>query len=180
VGVYAFVAGSPFVYITYFHVEPQYYGWLFAVNILGVMALSFVNRTLVNRYSLDALLRVSTGIAMVAALALGIFAKFDIGGMYGIAFPIFFFLSMNGIVAASATAAALDDVPEMAGAASALLGSLQYGSGILSTLLLTLFASGTPWTMSWIIAVFALAAVITVFIQIRLNRKYQSTTKAEL
>ncbi len=33
VAVYAFIAGSPFVYITYFHVDPQHYGWLFAVNI---------------------------------------------------------------------------------------------------------------------------------------------------
>ena len=40
----------------------------------------------------------------------------------------------------------------MAGAAAALTGSLQYGSGILSTLLLARFGDGTPWPMTWIIA----------------------------
>ncbi len=51
---------------------------------------------------------------------------------------IFIFFSVNGIVAAASTAAALDNVPSnMAGSASALIGSLQYGSGIVSSLLLS-------------------------------------------
>lgn len=61
---------------------------------------------------------------------------------------------MNGIVAAASTAAALDNVPSnMAGSASALIGSLQYGSGIVSSLLLSAMSDGTPWTMSWIMMV---------------------------
>lgn len=74
---------------------------------------------------------------------------------------------MNGIIAATATAAALDGVPEMAGAASALLGALQYGSGILSSLLLAYFSDGTPRTMSWIIAVSAFASASIVLIKIK-------------
>ncbi|MCI1899640.1 MAG: Bcr/CflA family efflux MFS transporter, partial [Enterobacter sp.] len=50
VAAYAFITGSPFVYITYFGVDPQHYGWLFAVNIVGLMAVSMVNRRLVHRY----------------------------------------------------------------------------------------------------------------------------------
>jgi DHA1 family bicyclomycin/chloramphenicol resistance-like MFS transporter len=160
VGAYAFIAGSPSVYITYFHIAPQHYGWLFALNVAGIMGLSFVNRILVNRYSLDFLLRISTGVAMTAGITLAILVKLGVWGIWGVVIPVFFFFSMNGIIAACATAAALDDVPEMAGAASALLGSLQYGSGILSTLLLTWFGNDTPWTMSWIIAVFTTVAAI--------------------
>lgn len=52
VAAYAFITGSPDVYIRYFGVEPQHYGWLFAVNILGVMTMSTVNRRLVQRYAL--------------------------------------------------------------------------------------------------------------------------------
>ncbi|MBT1558298.1 Bcr/CflA family drug resistance efflux transporter, partial [Klebsiella pneumoniae] len=54
VAAYAFITGSPFVYITYFGVDPQHYGWLFAVNIVGLMAVSMVNRRLVHRYPLEA------------------------------------------------------------------------------------------------------------------------------
>lgn len=162
VGAYAFIARSPFVYISYYGVEPQYYGWLFSLNIVGLMAISFANRWLVTRYSLNTLLRVSTGVAMAAGILLAILVGNHIGGILGIIIPVFFFFSTNGIIAACATAAALDDVPQMAGAASALLGSLQYGSGILSTLLLTWASDNTPWSMSWIIALFAIASALVL------------------
>ena len=164
VAAYAFITGSPKVYITYFGVKPEYYGWLFAINIVGIMTLSFFNRKLVHRFSLDKLLRFSTGIAMLAAIVLALLCKLNFIGILGVIIPVFLFFSMNGIIAATATASALDGVPEMAGAASALLGSLQYGSGILSSLLLAIFSDGTPWTMSWIIAVFTTASALVLYL----------------
>ncbi|GLU45134.1 Bcr/CflA family multidrug efflux MFS transporter [Allomuricauda sp. NBRC 101325] len=167
VGAYAFIAGSPLVYIEHFGVAPQNYGWLFAVNIVGIMGFSFVNRILIRRFNLDKLLRYATFIAMIAGIVLLIDAKIELGGIYGVAIPIFFYFSMNGIIAANSTAGALHDVPEMAGAASALLGSLQYGSGILSSLILATLADSTPWTMSVIIAFFGIAAAFMMFINLR-------------
>jgi DHA1 family bicyclomycin/chloramphenicol resistance-like MFS transporter len=67
-----FITGSPFVYITYFGVDPQHYGWLFAVNIVGLMAVSMVNRRLVHRYPLEALLRNAVFIAAIAAIVLAV------------------------------------------------------------------------------------------------------------
>lgn len=62
---------------------------------------------------------------------------------------------MNGIIAACTNAAALNGVPpEIAGSAAALLGSMQYGSGIISSMLLVQFSDGTPRTMAWIMAIF--------------------------
>jgi hypothetical protein len=40
------------------------------------------------------------------------------------------------------------------------MGALQYGSGIISSLLLALFSDGTPWTMGWIIALFTAASAL--------------------
>ena len=56
VAAYAFITGSPDVYIRYYGVAPQHYGWLFAVNIVGVMLMSVVNRRLVQRHALGSLL----------------------------------------------------------------------------------------------------------------------------
>jgi len=158
VAAYAFITGSPFVYITYFGVEPQHYGWLFALNIVGLMGMSMINRRLVHRYSLERLLKVATCVAAVAALSLALATKLDIGGIALIVASVFVFFSMNGVIAAASTAAALDSVPNVAGSASALMGSLQYGSGIISSLLLATLSDGTPWTMAWIIAVFTVAS----------------------
>jgi DHA1 family bicyclomycin/chloramphenicol resistance-like MFS transporter len=160
IAAYAFITGSPFVYITYFGVEPQHYGWLFAINIVGLMAVSMVNRRLVHRYPLETLLRFAVCIAMLAALMLALATGAGIGGIGLIAAAVFVFFAMNGVIAATSTAAALDAVPNVAGSASALMGSLQYGSGIISSLLLALLSDGTPWTMGWIIAVFTVASAV--------------------
>lgn len=135
---------------------PNIYGGLFALNIIGVVALSALNRRLVIKYPLETLLKAAVSIAMLAAISLAISTKFNIGGILLVILPIFIFFSMNGIIAATATAAALDSEPNAAGSASALIGSLQYGSGIISSLLLALFSNGTPWTMGWIMALFTL------------------------
>ncbi|MBJ8364092.1 multidrug effflux MFS transporter [Citrobacter cronae] len=162
VGAYAFITGSPFVYISYYHVDPQHYGWLFALNIVGVMAMSVVNRRLVQRHPLEQLLKYATMLAALAAVALALLVKLESGGIVAIITTIFLLFSMNGIIAATSTAAALDAVPNIAGSASALIGALQYGSGIISSLLLAAFSDGTPWTMAWIIALFTLLSASLV------------------
>ncbi|MEQ9945623.1 multidrug effflux MFS transporter [Pectobacterium aroidearum] len=160
VAAYAFITGSAFVYITYFGIDPQHYGWLFALNIVGVMGMSVANRRLVQRYSLERLLKFAVLIATIASFILAVGAKLHIGGITLIVVSVFVFFSMNGIIAATSTAAALDAVPNIAGSASALIGSLQYGSGIISSLLLALLSDGTPWTMAWIIALFTAASAV--------------------
>lgn len=171
ISAYAFITGSPFIYINYFHVDSQHYGWLFALNIVGVMLVSFKNRTLVKHHSLDTLLKVSTSLSMVAMLVLAISVKAHFGGIFIIVAMVFLFFSMNGVIAASATAAALDEAKEIAGSASALIGSLQYGSGIVSSLLLATFQDGTPWPMTWIMALFTLASAATVLFKGRIEAR---------
>lgn len=161
--VYAFIVASPFVYINYFGIDAQHYGLLFGLNILGVMGLSMINRYLVVRFSLDALLRTATGVAALAALLLAVVVKADMGGIVGIVVPVFVAFTMNGVIAASATAAALDSVPKMVGSASALIGALQYGSGIVSSIMLAVFSDGTPWPMAWMMALFMVLGAVMAF-----------------
>ncbi|KOC90473.1 multidrug effflux MFS transporter [Winslowiella iniecta] len=160
VAAYAFITGSPFVYITYFGIDPQHFGWLFALNIVGLVAVSMVNRRLVHRYPLEVLLKFAVVVATLAAVVLAVATGMGIGGISLIVVAVFVFFSMNGIIAATSTAAALDAVPKVAGSAAALMGSLQYGSGIISSLLLALLSDGTPWTMGWIIALFTAASAV--------------------
>ncbi|HHT0395716.1 TPA: multidrug effflux MFS transporter [Raoultella planticola] len=160
VAAYAFITGSPDVYIRYFGVEPQHYGRLFAVNILGLMTMSLVNRRLVQRYALGDLLKVALVVASLAMVAMAFSVKLHHGGLVGIALCVFLFFSMNGVIAATSTAAALDEAGEFAGSASAFIGALQYGSGIVSSLLLAGLHDGTPWTMTWIMGAFTLVSLL--------------------
>lgn len=119
---YAFITG--FVHIDYFGIPSKYYGFLFGINIAGVMALSFVNKKPVKRYALNRLLVVSTLVAALAASVLFSFAFFKTGGVLGVIIPMFFVFSINGIIASCSNAAALDSVPqEIKSSTATLIGS---------------------------------------------------------
>lgn len=161
VAIYAFITASSSVYITRFGVDPRYYGLLFGVNIIGVMVLSSFNRRFVQRYSLDFLLRISTAVAGAASILAVTTVAADVGGLWGVAIPVFLVFSMNGIVAACTNAAALNSVePAIAGSAAALLGSFQYGSGIISSLLLAVIPGERTILMVSIICAFVLLSAV--------------------
>ncbi|AIL32443.1 multidrug effflux MFS transporter [Basilea psittacipulmonis] len=164
-GQFAFVVGSPKVYIEYFHVNPQHYGWLFAVNVIGVMALSYASRFLIKHFSLNTLLKVTTGLACIMGIILAILSTIPINHILPFVIFVFVYFSMVGVIASCATAGALDGIPHMAGSGAALLGSLQYGSGILSSILLAIFSDGSALAMAWIMGVAAtLSFIIALFI----------------
>ncbi len=160
VAAYAFIVGSPTVYISYYGIDPQHYGGLFAINIVGLVAISMLNKRLVQKVKLETLLKFASLIAALMTLLMCLLLKLNPHNLIALVACILVFFSMNGIIAASATAAALDAVPNATGSASALIGSLQYGSGIISSLLLAGFNNGTPWTMVGIMALFTLLCFI--------------------
>jgi DHA1 family bicyclomycin/chloramphenicol resistance-like MFS transporter len=152
VGIFAYIAGTPFAYISYHHVPPQLYGLLFGVGVVGIMAANLVNARLVTRLGVDRLLLLGTGVSALAGLALAVTARTDGGGLAGLAVPLFVFIATTGFVIANSIAGAMASFPKRAGAVSALVGAIQYGSGIVGSGLVGLFADGTPWPMGWVIA----------------------------
>jgi len=157
--LFAFIAGSPFVYIEYFGVPPQYYGFLFGVNMIGMIAATYVNSRIVVRYGSDRLLRLacSTGAAGgVVLLATGLSG---FGGVAGIALPVFAVLAVLTAVAPNAISGALAVVRDRAGAAAALAGALQFGAGALTSAAIGWFADGTPRPMTAIICAGAVASL---------------------
>lgn len=162
IAAYAFIAGSPHVYIDLFGVAPEHFGYLFGLNIIGIAIMSAFNRRLVNVMKLENLLRYATWFAVAAVIiTIGLMAL-GFTSLPLLVIGVFAFFSMNGIVAAVTNAIALDKAGNMAGAAAALLGALQYGSGIVSTLLLAVLPSGSAWTMMGIIAVFIILSAAVV------------------
>ncbi len=162
IAAYAFIAGSPHVYIDLFGVAPEHFGYLFGLNIIGIAIMSAFNRRLVNVMKLENLLRYATWFAVAAVIiTIGLMAL-GFTSLPLIVIGVFLFFSMNGIIAAVTNAIALDKAGSMAGAAAALLGALQYGSGIVSTLLLAVLPSGSVWPMMGIIGVFVILSAAVV------------------
>ena len=159
-GVFAYVAGSPFAYITYHHVPPQLYGLLFGVGTVGIMATNFANSRLVARLGSDRLLLAGTRAAALAGIVLALTASFGWGGLAGLVAPLFLFISAAGFIVANSISGALAEFPGQAGAVSALIGAVQYGSGILGSALVGALADGTPRPMSFVIALTGIGSLL--------------------
>jgi DHA1 family bicyclomycin/chloramphenicol resistance-like MFS transporter len=67
-------------------------------------------------------------------------------------------------IVANSIVGALAGFPERAGAVSALVGALQYGSGIVGSALVGVFADGTPWSMGWVIALCGLGSALCAWL----------------
>ncbi len=158
--LFAFIAGSPFVYIEYLGVPPQYYGFLFGVNMLGMIATTFINSRIVVRRGADRLLRIACWIGAAGAVVLLATGLRGVGGVAGIALPLFVVLSVLTVVASNAISGALSVFPNRAGSAAALAGALQFGAGALTSAVVGWFADGTPRPMIVVICAGAIVALV--------------------
>lgn len=162
--LFAFVAGSPGVYIEHFGVAKENYGFLTAINIIGIMTLSFLNRFLVRKFSLNTLLKASAMVMIIASSFTFLFSLFNIGGLTLFVISIFFIYSTNGIIATCCIISALSKTKHLTGSAAAIIGWWQYGGGILSSMLLAIIGSKTPLTLASIIFIFSLCSASFILI----------------
>ncbi|MBH0114958.1 multidrug effflux MFS transporter [Novosphingobium sp. YJ-S2-02] len=170
-GIYTYVGGSPFAYIEYYHVAPQAYGFLFALAIFGQMALGFVNSRVVVRKGSQTMARYGAALIGLASLATLLATMTGFGGLPFLVLSLFAFMSANGLFVANIVAGALDAHHKRAGATSALVGAMQFGSGVIATAVLGWAADGTPRPMGIIIATVGLGAMICTFLVTRSGSK---------
>lgn len=158
-GLFAYIAGSPFVFIELHGVPAEHYGFFFGLNAIGLIAASQINHRLLARYSGRAILRASTMGFAAAAVLVGLNAVTGIGGFLGLLVPLFFSVASLGFIAPNTTAAAMAMHGRIAGAASAFLGIMQFGVGALVAALVGFFADGSARPMGLIIAACGLSAL---------------------
>jgi DHA1 family bicyclomycin/chloramphenicol resistance-like MFS transporter len=173
-GTFAYIAASPFAYITYHHVSPQTYGLLFAAGIVGMMTTAQINARLLNRYDTQTMMTVGALMSAAAGLLLAINTWANWGGLPLMIFSCLLFVSATGMVLANSIAGAMNCFPQASGSASALVGTLQYGSAMVGSAMVAIFADDTPWPLGWVLAVCGLGcAVCALWVQ-RIERAAQA------
>ena len=131
-GMFAYISGTPFVYIRYFDVSAEYYSFLFGLNIVGMMAWAALNTRFVARWSAVGMMQagvLQNAIGGLLLLAAGLTGAF---GLIGIVVPLFIYVSAQNLVAANALARASEPFPDRAGAVAALFGTMQFSLGAVA------------------------------------------------
>jgi DHA1 family bicyclomycin/chloramphenicol resistance-like MFS transporter len=159
-GLFAYVSGSPAVFMGYFHLDKRTFGWVFAFLSVAFIGLSQLNSLLLRRYKSEQIVRVALlGQLIVAVL----FLAGNIAGWWGLGYTILFlflFLTFLGFTYPNAAALSLAPFSKNAGTASALLGFFQLGIGALASVGVSVFSNGTAMPMVAVIAGSSVLAMI--------------------
>lgn len=158
-GMFAYITGSPFVFIELFAVPAENYGWIFGSNAFGLIFASQINLRLLRRYSPEKILKISFAILSFSGLCLLAASLLKLG-FIAMLLPLFFFVGILGLTLPNTSAAALASEGKRAGSASALLGTLQFTFAAISSAAVSALDNGTSHPMSGTIAVCGLLAFL--------------------
>jgi DHA1 family bicyclomycin/chloramphenicol resistance-like MFS transporter len=151
-GMFAYITGSPHVFIEVYGVAARNFGWLFGLNALGLIASSQINRRLLLHHSADAILRRANRSTALLGLGLLAAAAGGWGGLPMLLLPLFGYSVSLGFTAPNAMANALGRQGMRAGSASALIGALHFGIATVSSTLVGLIGHGSALPMAMVIA----------------------------
>ncbi len=160
--MFAYISGSPFVLMQLHGLSQQQYGWLFALNAGGMIAGAQLNRRLLRRHAPARLMSAATVLMLLAALQL--YALQGSTALWPLLGPLFVLIACVPVVAANASALAMDAGRERAGSASSLLGALQFGIAALTSGLVGALhdASARPMITTMLVAVVLSVLVVGV------------------
>ncbi|HUC64195.1 MAG TPA: multidrug effflux MFS transporter [Stellaceae bacterium] len=163
-GLFAYISGSPFVFIGIYGVPAGRFGFYFALSALGIVLGALVNGRLIRRRSPERVLRV--GLRLLA----GAGAVMLLVAVSGWGRPIWFTLAMlayvfaQGLCMPNAIAAAMEPLPDMAGMGASFLGAVQMLGGSLAGYAVNALYDGTPLPMAAMIAAMAMAALLAYYL----------------
>jgi len=157
-GMFAYIAGSPFVFIALNGVPAEHYGWYFGAGAAGFVLVSQLSARLAARLGREALF--TWTIAAVAACGLSLILLTWAGAPFAAQYAaIFLYISLLGVALPVGTVITITPFPQMAGTASALLGSLQFGLGAVAGTLISVLHDGTAMPMALTIGIAGMAAL---------------------
>ncbi|WP_225412879.1 multidrug effflux MFS transporter [Stigmatella hybrida] len=171
--MFAYIAGSSFVFITLYEVPPSQFGWFFGANAAGLILNSQINRRLLGRYSPGQLLQWAIWGSLLAAALVWTIAFTGWGGLWGMAGALFLFISTLGFIPPNSTALALENHGKRAGIASAVLGALQFTLAALASWAVSATHNGTAVPMASVIATGAVLGWASLTLPARRGKKAQ-------
>ena len=160
-GMFAYIAGAPFIFINIFGLSAEHFGWLFALNATAVIGSAQVNGRLFHGHAPERLMRNAAFVQCFAGLLLIGAMLSGASHMLWLAVPLFLYLACIGFVFPNAVAMALANHGNVAGMASALLGTLQFSMAAIATLALGAIPSATAFPMSVTICACGVLGVAT-------------------
>jgi DHA1 family bicyclomycin/chloramphenicol resistance-like MFS transporter len=159
-GTFAYIAALPFVIVNIYGHPSSYFSWVFGINAVGFILASQINVRVQRNHAPERVLLIALVLQMAAAAVFVTDVIAGWGGLFGILIPLFVWIATMGFVIPNTTALAMGPFAANAGAASAMLGVLQFVLAAVSSGLVAAAADGTALPMVGCMALFSLVALL--------------------
>ncbi|MFJ4441649.1 multidrug effflux MFS transporter [Pseudomonas sp. NPDC089422] len=173
-GMFAYIAGSPFVFIKLYGVPAEHYGWLFGTNAAGFILVAQVNARLLAKRGPAFLLVRAVWLYLAAGLVLLGVAALRPAQLWPLLVPLFVCIASLGCIIPNASACAMSGQGARAGSASALMGCLQFSVAAGAASLVGVLHDGSAVPMTLVIS---LCGTLVVSVAL-LTRRLQATRPA--
>lgn len=157
---FAYLGGAPYVAQKLMGIPSREVGLWFVTVAAGYILGNFVSGRYAVRLGTRIMMAVGNVGALAACVAIGVLLGLGVWHPVAIFGPAALLGLSNGIALPSTIAGAVSVRPELAGAASGLIGSLQVGTGAVVTVVMGLTLADTPWPL--VVAMVGLAAAALV------------------
>jgi MFS transporter, DHA1 family, multidrug resistance protein len=169
--LYAYISGSPAVFMEQYGVNERQYGWIFALIAAGLIAATQLNSRILYKYQSEQIVRIAVFCQAGIGIILASLSYWGGPNLFLIIFLILAFLFCQGFIFPNTSALSLASFAEKAGSASALLGGIQMGLGAGTSAMVSLLQNGTAFPMAGVMLICSLAALVIYFAGQQLIRK---------
>ena len=160
-GLFAFLAGSSFVFVSVLGESERGFGWLFGTVMLGNITGSMIGSRLVRKVGIERMVRAGTLLMVIAGVALGLLALGGANRPVAIVVPMFAYMVAFMLTMPPATAGALTPFPKIAGSASSLMSFGQFLVASTAALVVGIAFDGTARPMAFAIALASIGAFVS-------------------
>ena len=166
--LFTYLSASTFLFQTTFNFTPQQYGYLFAVNSLGIVSGVQVASRLMRRIGPQWVLVWATIAQVTAALTMVVFDQLGFG-LWGVIVPLWFFICATGFMFPSVQVQALTRHGKQAGTAASLMGATNFAFAGLITPVVGFIGVATATPMALIMGTCILLAMAVLWFVVRPN-----------
>lgn len=168
-GMFAYIAGSPFVLIKLYGVPAEHFGWLFGTNAAGFILVAQVNARLLAKRGPAFLLVRAVWVYFLAGLTLLAVSAMRPEALWPLLIPLFICIASLGCIIPNASACAMNGQGARAGSASAMLGCLQFSIAAGAAALVGVLHDGSAVPMAMVISLCGLLVVSVALLTRRLQ-----------
>ena len=174
-GMFAYISGSPYVFLELYKVPVEQYAWLFGSIAACFILSAQLNSRLLRRWSQLALIRGTTFIYMLATVTLLLAAWLQVESLWLFLPPLVLSVAIISQVLPNASACALAGHGHQAGIASALMGTMQFAIAGITSAAVGMLHDNTAVPMAGVMAVCGLLTVVMAALARQANGRIAAT-----